>query len=199
VTNLPPTPPTPTDVTAKKPKSKVLIGLLSCGALFVLVLIIGALSPKRETAATGSTTTTGQATETTAAPATTSAPPVTEPAPTTEPPTTAPPTTAAPAETAGQKNARRSAQQYINTMPFSRAGLIHQLESSAGAGFAHEDAVYGADSLNADWNAQAVRAAKQYLDTMAFSRDGLIHQLESSAGAQFTHDEAVFGVNGAGL
>jgi len=84
-------------------------------------------------------------------------------------------------------------------MPFSRAGLIKQLSSSYGAGFSLEDATYGVDALNADWNAQAVRAAKQYLDTQPFSRDALIKQLSSSYGAQFTYDEAVFGVNGAGL
>ena len=91
-------------------------------------------------------------------------------------PAPAPP---APAETPGQNNARRSAQQYLSTMPFSRVGLINQLSSSAWAGFSLADATYGVDSLNADWNEQAAKSAQQYLSTMPFSRADLIHQLES--------------------
>jgi hypothetical protein len=120
--------------------------------------------------------------------------------PTTEAPTTEAPTTEAPApaETLRQANARRSAQQYLRTMAFSRAGFINQLSSSYGSGFSVEDATYGVDSLNADWNEQAAKSAQQYLRTMAFSRAGLIQQLESSYGAGFTHDQAVYGVNAVG-
>ena len=46
-------------------------------------------------------------------------------------------------ETAGQENARRSAENYLDTMAFSRQGLIEQLSSSAGEGFTHAQAVYG--------------------------------------------------------
>jgi host cell surface-exposed lipoprotein len=101
--------------------------------------------------------------------------------------------------TTGQANARASAAQYLSIMPFSRAGLIQQLSSSAGAGFSVADATYGVDSLNTDWNAQAALSAKQYLSTMPFSRAGLIQQLSSSAGAGFTYAQAVYGVTAAGL
>jgi hypothetical protein len=101
--------------------------------------------------------------------------------------------------TTGQANARASAAQYLSIMPFSRAGLIRQLSSSAGAGFSVADATYGVDSLNTDWNAQAALSAKQYLSTMPFSRAGLIEQLSSSAGAGFTYAQAVYGVTAAGL
>ena len=141
-------------------------------------------------------TTTAKATTTTAPPTTTAAP--TTAAPTTEAPTTttAPP---APAETPGQQNARQSAQEYLATQAFSRAGLIKQLSSQYGSGYSVADATYGVDSLNVDWNEQAAKAAKEYLATQAFSRAGLIQQLESQYGSEFTHAQAVYGVTAAGL
>jgi hypothetical protein len=97
-------------------------------------------------------------------------------------------------ETSGQENARESAESYLDTMAFSRKGLIEQLSSEAGEGFSRADAIYAVDHVDVDWNEQAVKAAKNYLDTMAFSRDGLIEQLESDAGDGFTHAQAVYGV-----
>jgi hypothetical protein len=105
----------------------------------------------------------------------------------------------APKLTAGQSNALRSAKQYLNTMAFSKAGLIEQLSSSFGSGYSRADATYAVNHVGADWNEQAARAAKQYLQTMPFSRSALIQQLESSFGAKFTHAQAVYGVNAAGL
>ena len=95
--------------------------------------------------------------------------------------------------TVSQKNAVRKAQSYLNTMAFSRNGLIKQLEFE---GFSNEYAVYGVDQVSVDWNEQAVKKAKSYLDTMAFSRDGLIKQLEFEG---FTHEQAVYGVEKNGL
>jgi hypothetical protein len=193
--------PPPTEVPAKKSISPLAVGVLACTGLFGLVVLIGIIaaiaSPSKPVASTTAPPVTSGDPNIPTVPPTTAAP-TTAPTPT-EPPTTAPPTTEAPKETSGQSNARRSAQQYLKTMPFSRAGLIKQLSSSYGAGFSLEDATYGADSLNANWNEQAVRSAKQYLSTMPFSRDALIKQLSSDYGAQFTYDEAVYGVNGAGL
>jgi hypothetical protein len=101
--------------------------------------------------------------------------------------------------TAAQANASRSAKQYLSLTPFSRAGLIRQLSSSAGDGYSLPDATYGVDAQHADWNAQAALSAKQYLKLMPFSRDGLIQQLSSSAGDGYTNAEAVYGVTAAGL
>jgi hypothetical protein len=98
----------------------------------------------------------------------------------------------APNETTGQANARKSAKNYLSTLAFSRSGLIKQLEFE---GYSTEDATYGTDAQNADWNEQAVKAAKNYLDTMAFSREGLIQQLEFEG---FSTAEAEFGANGNG-
>ena len=59
-----------------------------------------------------------------------------------------------------QKNAVRSAEQYISMSGFSRAGLIEQLSSEHGNGYEVSDATVAVDSLNIDWNEQAVRTAK---------------------------------------
>jgi len=87
----------------------------------------------------------------------------------------------------------RAAKQYLDSMAFSRSGLIKQLEFS---GYATADATLAVDSINADWMAQAAKAAKQYLDSMAFSRSGLIKQLEF---AGFTTEQATHGADSVGL
>ena len=78
---------------------------------------------------------------------------------------------------------------------FSRQGLIDQLSSSAGDDYEVADATIAVDSLNEDWNAQAVRSAKDYLELTSFSCKGLIEQLSSSAGDKFTVAEATYGAN----
>lgn len=72
-------------------------------------------------------------------------------------------------------NAVRIAQSYINNLPFSRKGLIEQLEYE---GFSNEDATYAVDNIVVDWNKQCVLKAKGYLEMMGFSRKGLKEQLE---------------------
>lgn len=100
--------------------------------------------------------------------------------------------------TGPQKNAVRSAKQYLDMSGFSRAGLIHQLSSDAGEGYNKNDATVAVDSLNVDWNKQAERSAKQYLDMMGFSCKGLIQQLSSSAGDRYTKEQATHGARAAG-
>lgn len=99
--------------------------------------------------------------------------------------------------TPGQENALRAGQNYIDMMGFSKKGLIGQLSSKYGDGYARKDAIFAANHVDVDWNAEAAEAAKNYLDTMPFSRTELIHQLESSAGDKFTHAQAVYGANRA--
>ena len=106
---------------------------------------------------------------------------------------------AKPGETVAQENARRSAENYLDTMAFSRKGLIGQLSSSAGDGYARADAIYAVNHIDVNWNEQAAKSARNYLDTMPFSRQGLIEQLSSSAGDGYTYAQAVYGVNQAGL
>ena len=99
----------------------------------------------------------------------------------------------APKESVSQANARATAESYVDMSGFSRDGLIEQLEFE---GFSNKDAVYGADSVGANWNAEAAESAKDYLDMSSFSRQGLIEQLEFEG---FTPAQAAFGVNKTGL
>ena len=96
-------------------------------------------------------------------------------------------------ETTGQKNAVRSAENYLDTAPFSKKGLIKQLEFED---YSTEDATYAVDAITVDWNEQAAKSAKNYLDISPFSRSGLFKQLEFEG---YTTEEATFGVDQAGL
>lgn len=108
---------------------------------------------------------------------------------------------AAPALTVAQQQAVLAARGYLNSgMGFSRQGLIEQLTSSYGNGFTVPDATTAVDSLNPDWNAQAVVAAKGYLASgMGFSHDSLIEQLTSSFGNAFTPEQAAYAAAQVGL
>ena len=44
------------------------------------------------------------------------------------------------------EQAANAAKEYLSTQSFSRRGLIEQLESDAGEGFTHSQAVYGVDN-----------------------------------------------------
>ncbi len=88
--------------------------------------------------------------------------------------------------TTGQKQAYRKAQSYLDMMPFSYKGLIHQLEFEK---FSTEDATWAADHCGADWNEQAVKKGESYLDLMGYSYDGLIDQLEFEG---FTTEQATY-------
>ena len=90
-------------------------------------------------------------------------------------------------------NAARMASDYLDTMPFSRSGLISQLEYE---GFSNFEATSGVDELSVDWYSQAVEMASDYLDAMSFSRSGLIDQLIYEG---FTNDQAIYGVEQNGL
>lgn len=100
--------------------------------------------------------------------------------------------------TGPQKNAVRSAQQYISIQGFSRIGLIEQLSSEYGDGYSVSDATVAVDSMNIDWNKQAVRSATQYLSILGFSCRGLIEQLSSSYGDKYTQNQATYGAKQAG-
>ena len=70
--------------------------------------------------------------------------------------------------------------------------MIDQLEFE---GFTTEQATYGVDNCDADWNEQAAKSAESYLEYSSFSRDELIDQLEFEG---FTHEQAVYGVEANG-
>lgn len=100
--------------------------------------------------------------------------------------------------TGPQKNAVRSAKQYLSMSGFSRSGLIEQLSSEYGDGYRVADATVAVDSLNIDWNKQAARSAKKYLELSGFSCKGLIQQLSSSAGDKYTVSQATYGAKQVG-
>ena len=100
--------------------------------------------------------------------------------------------------TGPQGNAARSAESYLGLMGFSREGLIGQLSSSYGDGYSVADATAAVDSLNVDWNSQALRSAKQYLKMMGFSCSGLINQLSSDAGDKYTKGQATYAAQQSG-
>ncbi|HEY9750169.1 MAG TPA: Ltp family lipoprotein [Allocoleopsis sp.] len=95
--------------------------------------------------------------------------------------------------TGPQKNAVRSAEQYLRIQGFSRSGLIQQLSSDYGDGYNVADATVAVDSLSIDWNKQAARSAEQYLKIQGFSCQGLIDQLSSGAGDGYTESQANYG------
>ncbi|GAB3079174.1 Ltp family lipoprotein [Nocardioides zeae] len=95
--------------------------------------------------------------------------------------------------TVGQENAVRSAESYLDFAPFSRSGLIDQLEFE---GYETAEAEYAVDNIDVDWNDEAAEAAEGYLDMMGFSRSGLIEQLQFEG---YTAEQAAFGVAEAGL
>ena len=100
--------------------------------------------------------------------------------------------------TAPQRNARRNAESYLAMTGFSRQGLIDQLSSDSGNGYAVADATAAVDSLDVNWKAQAARSAQSYLNMTGFSCQGLVEQLSSSSGSQYTLEEARYGAQQAG-
>lgn len=104
----------------------------------------------------------------------------------------------APGLTGPQRNAVRSARQYLSISGFSRDGLIDQLSSSAGDGYEVADATAAVDSLNVDWNENAATSAEQYLSISGFSCSGLVEQLSSRAGDKYTESQARYGAEKAG-
>jgi Host cell surface-exposed lipoprotein len=105
---------------------------------------------------------------------------------------------AGPTLTNQQQNAAKSARSYLSFAGFSRQGLIDQLSSAYGDKYAVQDATIAVDSLNVDWNAEAVQSAKSYLKVTAFSCQGLIDQLDSSYGDKYTVAQATYGAQQAG-
>ena len=94
--------------------------------------------------------------------------------------------------TIGDQNAVKKAQNYLKYMPFSKEGLVNQLEYE---GFSSKEAEFGVNHIDVDWNEQAAKKAESYLKYMAFSRSGLINQLVYD---KFTQQQAEYGVSAVG-
>lgn len=100
-------------------------------------------------------------------------------------------TTEAYTPTTGEENALNKAYNYLDSMAFSKSGLIEQLEYE---GFTKSEAKYAVNNCGANWKEQAAKKAEQYLTSQSFSRSGLIEQLEYEG---FTNKQARYGVNKA--
>ena len=101
--------------------------------------------------------------------------------------------------TTAQKNAVRSAENYLAFKGFSRDGLIDQLSSEYGDKYDKQDATVAVDSLDVDWNEQAAKSAQSYLELKGFSCQGLVEQLSSKHGDKFTKEQAQYGAKAAGV
>lgn len=89
--------------------------------------------------------------------------------------------------TTSQEQAVRAAESYIDTMPFSKRGLIDQLVYDQ---HSEADATFAVNHIDVDWNEQAVKAAQGYLDIMPFSQGDLVDQLKHDG---FTQAQAEHG------
>lgn len=97
-----------------------------------------------------------------------------------------------PNATKGEQNALGAAKNYVTVMAFSYEGLISQLLFE---GYAQQEATYGVDNCNADWDDMASKSATNYLNTLSFSKDGLVHQLEFD---KYTTEQATKAVDNCG-
>lgn len=173
------------------------------GAMLVLSLIIGAVSPKGspEVAAPAPLV---AVTQPASAPKIEKSAPVevveekSPAAPASEAPkpqaTKEAPKKVEPAVPSEYKSALKSAGTYSQMMHMSKEGLYAQLTSEYGDKFSPEAAQYAVDNLKADYNANALESAKTYQESMAMSPAAIYDQLISEYGDKFTPAEAEYAV-----
>lgn len=77
----------------------------------------------------------------------------------------------------------------------SKAGIYNQLISEYGEKFTEEEAQYGVDNVDADWNENALATAKNYQDNLALSPEAIRDQLTSEYGDKFTQEEADYAIS----
>lgn len=102
-------------------------------------------------------------------------------------------TTNADGETRSQEYAVTMAKAYLSAIPYSRNGIIKQLEE---CDISYEDAVYGVDKCNEDWYKNARVSAEKHLNFSNYSYSQLVDKLVSYD--EFTLDEATYGVDNCG-
>ncbi|WP_232179417.1 Ltp family lipoprotein [Mammaliicoccus sciuri] len=93
------------------------------------------------------------------------------------------------------KNALKSAQDYQEFMPMSKAGLYDQLTSSAGDQYPEDAAQYAIYNLDANYKENALKSAENYQEFMPMSDKELFDQLTSDAGDQYTQEEAQYAID----
>lgn len=95
--------------------------------------------------------------------------------------------------TENQQKALDKANEYVDTLPLSRKGLIKQLEYD---GYTTDVATYAADNCSANWNKEAKEMAEQYMDSTTYTYKDMVQQLETEG---FTKEQAKFGAKAVGL
>lgn len=93
------------------------------------------------------------------------------------------------------RNALRSAQNYVDIMPFSEQGLFDQLTSEHGDQYPAEAAQYAIENVKVDYNKEALEAAKNYLAIMPMSDQELFNQLTSEHGDKYTEEQAQYAID----
>ena len=97
------------------------------------------------------------------------------------------------AATENQQKALDKANEYVDTLPLSREGLIKQLEYD---GYTTDVATYAADNCSVNWNKEAKEMAEQYMDSTTYTYKEMVQQLEAEG---FTKKQAKFGAKAVGL
>lgn len=91
------------------------------------------------------------------------------------------------------------AKMSLNSMAYSKDGLIRQTEDEYGGQFTHDQAVAAVERLekeeNIDWNEQAVASAKSYKEMFGMSDEEIIEQLTSEYGDMYTKEQAEYAVS----
>lgn len=93
------------------------------------------------------------------------------------------------------RNALKSAQNYIDLMPFSEKGLFEQLTSEFGDQYPEDAAKYAIENVVVDYNEEALEAAMNYQELMPMSDQELFEQLTSEYGEQFTEEQARYAID----
>ena len=84
------------------------------------------------------------------------------------------------------RDASMAANEHLEAMPYSRKGLIRQLEYE---GYTAFEAAKAVDACGANWKEQALKSAELYQSAEPFSYDSLLQQLEFEG---FTEEEAAY-------
>lgn len=77
----------------------------------------------------------------------------------------------------------------------SKQGIYEQLVSEHGEKFTPDEAQYAIDTLETDYNRNALKKAESYLNKMNMSPDSIRDQLTSEYGEKFTPEEADYAMN----
>lgn len=93
------------------------------------------------------------------------------------------------------RNALKSAQNYLDFMPFSEKGLFEQLTSEYGDQYPEEAAQYAIENVEVDYNEQALKAAENYQELIPMSDKELFDQLTSEYGDQYTEEQAKYAID----